>query len=183
LLEDEGFEIDALLQRYERIAYEWIEPYAPPAVCLSVTVALEHLTATLASHALDDPMLDEAPPLMRDLLRWHACEEIEHKAVAFEVLKRVAPNYPLRIAGMVVGAVLLLFFWEQATRDLLAQDGQVSPERLAEERRVFHARMRAEGFVKRGFLSYLRPDFHPDDEDDRTAAAAWLAANEYFAAG
>ena len=37
---------------------------------------------------------------MREMLAWHAAEEIEHKAVAFDVLQAVAPSYALRMAGL-----------------------------------------------------------------------------------
>src|SRR4051812_29612140 len=54
---------------------------------LGYTAALEHYTATLAETLLSDPAArDEAGhEAVRHLLVWHALEESEHKAVAFDV--------------------------------------------------------------------------------------------------
>ncbi|OUR61208.1 hypothetical protein A9Q73_11370, partial [Bermanella sp. 47_1433_sub80_T6] len=57
---------------------------------LAYTVCSEHITAIMAEHALNEPAFlagMEAP--MKDLLLWHAVEEIEHKSVAFDVYMEV----------------------------------------------------------------------------------------------
>jgi predicted metal-dependent hydrolase len=115
---------------------------------------------------------------MQRLLRWHACEEIEHKAVAFDVLERVAPGYPLRVAGMAVATAVLAGFWVSATGYLLAQDLRAGrrPAPDHDERAVLRQRKRSivrDTFL-RGLRAYLRPGFHPDDHDDRALAEAWL---------
>src|SRR5688572_6935255 len=52
---------------------------------LAVTIALEHFTAILAEAMLsDDRVLAGVPPQMAALWRWHAIEETEHKAVAYD---------------------------------------------------------------------------------------------------
>ena len=48
VLEGQGFEIRSFLEWYERVAFRVIEPRAPKAVNLAVTVALEHFTAMFA---------------------------------------------------------------------------------------------------------------------------------------
>ena len=58
---------------------------------LAVTAALEHYTATFAEIILTS---DEAQELIgytevRPILLWHALEECEHKAVAFDVYETV----------------------------------------------------------------------------------------------
>ncbi len=58
---------------------------------LAYTVCSEHITAIMAEHALSEPAFlqgMEAP--MKDLLLWHAVEEIEHKSVAFDVYMEVS---------------------------------------------------------------------------------------------
>ena len=56
---------------------------------LAYTAALEHYTATLAGMLLGDPSCREeiGHDGVRYLLMWHALEEAEHKAVAFDVYK------------------------------------------------------------------------------------------------
>lgn len=177
VLELQGYELKSFLDWYERWAFGVVEPLAPKVIRLSVTVALEHLTASIAQDALSSPMMDSADPQLARLLRWHASEEIEHKAVAFDVLKRVDGRYVVRIAGMGIAVTLLLFFWTVGTRHLLKQEVALTRARLAEER----ARMRRNG-VNRGRLlrgalgDYFKRTFHPDDHDDRGLASAYLAS-------
>ena len=79
---------------------EWSEANLSPLARLAATVALEHLTATLAAALLDSGaeraggrtgrhdrpgLLADADPRVAELWRWHAVEEIEHKSVAFDV--------------------------------------------------------------------------------------------------
>ena len=57
-----------------------------PMAMLSVTIALEHFTAMIANLLLTDTgYLAAAPSELARLWQWHAMEETEHKAVAFDV--------------------------------------------------------------------------------------------------
>jgi predicted metal-dependent hydrolase len=181
----QGYEIDRFLARYERLAFGIIEKASPPALRLSVTVALEHFTAILAEDALSGPMLPHADPAMRQLLQWHALEELEHKSVAFDVLAAVNPSYPLRLAGLALATTLLGAFWIRATQDLLAQDGMTLGDAARELRQLRErGHEHGEGFPRpivqrvflRGIREYLRPGFHPRDRDDAALVAAALAA-------
>ena len=111
LLEEQGYDIERFLGLYERIAYGFIEKHAPHALSLATTAACEHFTALLAEDVLSSDVLDSAHPSMRALLLWHACEEIEHRAVAFDVLRQVNPSYALRIAGLAMATLMLGGFW------------------------------------------------------------------------
>ena len=183
-LRAQGYDVDAILSRYERVAYDGIERVSPPAVRLAVTVALEHFTALLAADALTDGTLDVVEPEIRDLLEWHAVEELEHKAVAFDVLAAVAPGYVLRAGGMLLAATVLAGFWLYATGALLEQDGS-SLRGAARELRGLRREAKAIGKGKlkpiathvflRGIWAYLKPGFHPNDRDDRALVAATLA--------
>src|SRR5438105_1792347 len=69
---------------------------------LAVTAALEHYTATLAETLLTDPeaRAEIGYDGVRYLLMWHALEESEHKAVAFDVYRRVGGTERMRVALM-----------------------------------------------------------------------------------
>lgn len=47
---------------------------------------------------------------MRQMLLWHASEEIEHKAVAFDVLKMVDDSYWLRMRGLIHATITLSLY-------------------------------------------------------------------------
>ncbi|MCB9663730.1 MAG: metal-dependent hydrolase [Alphaproteobacteria bacterium] len=177
MLDDQGFVYRDWLAWYERVAYGVLEPAVPPIVCLSVTVALEHLTATLATDALEQSWLDEIPPMYGELLGWHSCEEIEHKAVAFEVFQAVDGRWGVRVAGMGLAVGAFLLFWTSGIRHLTRQDPEATRARLRRERAEAHARGQDRSFLRRAFRSYLRRDFHPDHIDNRGLAEAWLRAH------
>ena len=176
VLEAQGYDVKRFLRIYERIAFGYIEPLATPKLRLAATVALEHMTASFAERAFASGVLEKhVHPTMRDLLLWHAAEEIEHKSVAFDVLQKVAPGYALRVAGLVVATSTLVGFWMLATVMLLAQEKDLDFRRLAKERREAKARGQLGlGDIARAFRTYLRRDFHPNDEDN-----AWMARS-YF---
>jgi predicted metal-dependent hydrolase len=171
ILRAQGFEVDGFLERYKRIA-GWIEDHTPAKLRLAITAAAEHYTAILAEGAFTQGMLDQAAPEMRALLAWHAAEEIEHKAVAFDVLQAVAPSYALRLAGLVGATTLLGGFWTWAAVMLLRQDrptGERQPELPKRDpivRRVF----------LRGIRQYIARNFHPRNNPTDTLASDWMAA-------
>lgn len=173
VLESQGFDIQTWLQWYERAAFGKVEQRFPPNIRLAATAALEHLTATLAEQGLLSSELDNAHPVMRDLLRWHACEEIEHKSVAFDVLKKVDDRYWVRVSGMVLGLAGMLYFWRSAAKMLLEQEG-ITRAQAKRERAAAKARGQNRNYLWRGFVQYLRPNFHPDDHDNYGLAKAYL---------
>jgi predicted metal-dependent hydrolase len=181
-LEKQGFEIRGFLKFYEKFAYGFVEKIAPAELRLAATAACEHFTATMAANALAreaDGTMVVQDPTMRALFLWHAVEEIEHRAVAFDVLQAVNPNYELRVAGMTVAASLLFGLWMIAAGTLLVQD-RAKPERLARElraRREFRNRHGAPRFGD-AMRAYLRRDFHPlqDTACDDLARAYATAA-------
>lgn len=181
-LRAQGFDIDSILARYERLAYHYIEKSAPHAVRLAVTVALEHFTAILAEDALTGDALAYADPEVRRLLEWHAVEELEHKAVAFDVMAEVAPSYVLRVIGMALACMTLGGFWIWATSELLKQEGSSLSDAVKELEQL---RKRAESEARtmepiakrvflRGIREYLRPGFHPMDRDHSELIAKTL---------
>lgn len=84
-----GYDVEEM----EKPVRRGFEHDTDPFVRLLVTCAIEHLTATLSSVTLRHPeLLDDAAPAYRRLWMWHALEELEHKAVALDVLKQATPK-------------------------------------------------------------------------------------------
>lgn len=189
MLEAQGFEIRPFLAMFERIAFGAIEPASPRALRLAVTVAAEHFTATLAHRALTADLLRSAHPTMQSLLQWHAAEEIEHKAVAFDVFQAVDGRYWVRIAGLGLATALLAGFWAAAAASLLFQDARMqSSEPSGDTDRPRAQRPSLLKLLRRvnllpPLLEYLRPGFHPSDRDDLHLAREHLAGLEPGAPG
>jgi len=170
-LEVQGYEVKTFLRRFHAFK-EWTNRWLPAPVRLSMTAGAEHYTATFGALALgDDALLEHAHPTMAKLISWHATEEIEHKAVAYDVLQATSPSYFLRIFGLLL-ATVSLFGWSIAgTRMLIKQDlaaGRITKSQLRAMRRDLRERDGGRGpsSVRHGIRDYLRRDFHPNQVDD-----------------
>ena len=184
ILKAQGYSIDTFMRIYETIGFRIVERVSPPKLRLSVTVALEHFTATLARTVFVRELMASAHPVMRDLFTWHAAEEIEHKAVAFDVLKIVDDSYALRMAGLAMGVSLLVPFWFAASWMLMAQDRGAVPlgELLEDRKRVQQMRARERRTLVKAVIDYTRRDFHPNDHDDAHFAREFFAKRQPQAA-
>jgi predicted metal-dependent hydrolase len=147
-----------------------------PKFSLASTAAIEHLTALLARRILRDGSEFTAAmePRMAALWRWHSVEEAEHKAVAFDVLQRVAPSRALRSFALVLNTVGL--FAEALVRTLymLGKDGALlRRETFSSGWRFLFGRsglLRGHG---RDYTARFRRGFHPSEIDDRPLIDAW----------
>ena len=173
-IEEQGFDVESFLEWYRKLAYDEIEQWSDPLLCLATTVALEHYTAVLGEFALTSDLLDHCDPRMRALLLWHACEEIEHKAVAFDVLQAVDDRYWLRQAGFLTATIALFYFWGHGVQHMLDQERRKSGGKAGKRGEVAIGLARSAWTVLPRLLDYLRPGFHPDDQDTYPVAQAYL---------
>ena len=176
VIRSHGFEIDAFLARYHRIG-TWLERHVPGKLNLAATAASEHFTAILAEGAFTKGVLDSVDPAMQRLLAWHAAEEIEHKAVAFDVLRAIDPSYALRISGLVHATTLLAGFWLWATVMLLRQEKLGWRGTFAELGRFKQRDPVLRRVFGHGIRAYVRRDFHPNDRANDHLAREWFAAH------
>lgn len=144
---------------------------------LGFTVAAEHFTATWAENILKSPQAQAMmhDPEIRNLLNWHALEELEHKSVAFEVYRAVGVPESTRIRWMRFAQncgvpILVLASWISiATTD---RTGRRHPVRILRETVQM---LRHPMWV--GFYAAMRPfkkrDFHPDQIDTTELIAYW----------
>ncbi len=175
IIEAHGFTVARFLRIYEAIAYRGIERLAPGKLSLSVTVALEHYTAIMAEGIFEEGELERFHPAVRDLLAWHAAEEIEHKAVAFDVLAEVDDSYALRMAGMALATTTLIGFWALGAAMLIRQEKLGAREVLRQLRELRQHKPILRTIFLRGIREYLRRDFHPWDHDNLALARGYLA--------
>jgi len=164
-------QIDAKVREFLKLVRRTL----PPKSQLAVTCALEHFTAMLAERLLADGALRERMhEQVKPLWLWHALEESEHKAVAFDVYRASGGGYVRRVLIML--ATTIIFFAAQM---------------------IVHARlMSARGILWKpwtwlrgmtrmwiypgpfsrlvpAYLAYFRPGFHPNDRDTRQLIATW----------
>lgn len=153
----------------------WMKRVLPHWMQLAHTVAVEHYTAMLAGLMLDDPSrLEGSEEGYRQMWLWHALEETEHKAVAFDVWNAVIKPGPLRYMKRV-GVFLLatVTFWPVV---FLLHTQLIRSDRYADHRvrgmwRVikflYGPRHGVFPRIAGEWLSFFRPGFHPWDHDNR----------------
>ena len=173
-LEAQGYDLTRFLRFYNRVAYAFVERVSSPGLRLAVTAACEHYTAMLAEQALSERLLDRVEPKMRSLLMWHASEEIEHRAVAFDVLKVVAPGHGLRMRGLALASVLLGGFWFLGAASLLLQEKDRG--RVLRDWRIARELRGSSGILRRSLRDYMRRDFHPLQRDLDKLAADYISS-------
>ena len=141
---------------------------------LGVTIALEHFTAMLADIVDADPeMWEGTPEDIRRLWRWHAMEETEHKAVAFDVFEVVTRDWSPRRRQFFRARIMLFtsfHFVRNVTRyasALLVADGM---GRWSARSAVTRFLFGTPGIFRRigpQWRDWFRLDFHPWNHDNR----------------
>ena len=152
------------------------ERFLPPVSNLAATAALEHFTATLAELVLSS---DEVQAMfghqeVKNLFLWHALEESEHKAVAFDVYKAVGGSERVRVMTMnllCVGFVGGMTF--QVIVSLLGDRNTFRRGKLRKSWRAFRSSPLMRRELWRQLRDYNRPDFHPDDRDTSELVERW----------
>jgi predicted metal-dependent hydrolase len=130
---------------------------------LAITCALEHFTAILAELMFSTPEFrDQMEPEMRRLWLWHAVEETEHKAVAFDTYLALGGPYLLRAITMLLTSIDFIGNTARFQAHLLKTD----PEhrgRFTQLRGFFRLWVLPGYFrpVIPAYLDYYRPGFHP----------------------
>ncbi|HEU5293583.1 MAG TPA: metal-dependent hydrolase [Burkholderiaceae bacterium] len=145
---------------------------------VGATAATEHLTAIMAEHLLSDASaLQGVPARWATLWLWHASEETEHRATAFDLYRALGGNEKWRLR------LFRLVTWHFVT-DALRQ----TVHNLWRDGSFWRASTWASGwrflFGRRGLLRalagpwarYRSADFHPSQQDE-SRAVAWLRAN------
>ena len=145
-----------------------------PKIQLAITCAFEHFTALLGGYILRHPEVlatldDDAVKLWV----WHAIEEIEHRAVAFDVYQAVYGDDKIRrmiMRSVTTGFASLTFY--SATR-LFLQDKRKSLPKAGGN--IFGLYLLGKMFVQLmpEYLSYFKTDFHPSEIDYSKMVNYW----------
>lgn len=81
----------------------------PKKTQLEITIALEHFTAILAKEVLKDSSIVEGyDKELQEMWKWHALEEDEHKAVAYDLYELTGNVFISRSITMISATVVFL---------------------------------------------------------------------------
>ncbi len=170
-----GWRVD-LVERQTTFFNKFINRFSPQRQ-LAQTVALEHLTALFADFLMNNPdfLGDNPHQELKTMFLWHAIEETEHKAVAYDLYQHVVGDDKLRtnemkvilpffMAHMVESTWLLLYKntelsdrsgWKEAWQQLIGKNGILTG-------------------IKDELQDYFSNDFHPWQQDNSELANEWL---------
>ncbi len=179
-LKAQGIAVDTILQRQKDIMFGFFRKRFSPAYTLGQTAAAEHLTALMAHGFFANRMFADADPRIRAMYAWHAVEEIEHKAVAFDVFQDIAKGgYLTRVLSMLQVSLSFPLHVFMIMAHMFRVDGVRNPWRVW--LRGLWWLYGPGGLYPRllpHYLAYFRPGFHPWRHGDLSIYRQWVDAYE-----
>jgi predicted metal-dependent hydrolase len=146
----------------------WARTHLNMMTRLSITIGAEQYTASLAKlFSRDRPeIVLHSAPLFQKVFLYHAMEELEHKAVSYDLYRKLHGGYLRRMAGM---AFITYYIWINVIRRhryLLRKDGEWDQNR----REFWRFYLGPRGMIRvllPKILEYMRPSFYPWQNDER----------------
>lgn len=175
-IESAGYDVAPL---DERVRYELGRFKARSSIRqLGLTIALEHFTALFAHQLLAAPHhLENTPDSVRQLWRWHALEEIEHKAVAFDTFLFATRDWS-RLRRWAFRSFAMLETSYQFSkvltcnmRNLYVQDKLKGWSMFTRTLKHLFGKAGIVRGITKGWFSWFIPGFHPWKHDDRELIA------------
>jgi hypothetical protein len=174
LCELRGYDLEHLTRsqvKRHQYRYAQLNPYQR----LASTVAAEHLTAIFANDLLrDKDHFGLSGKEVTKLWYWHALEETEHKAVAFDVYEAVGGSLKMRRRALLLASYFILKDTFRGIFIMLKQDGQLMKIRTLID--AVNFLFIKPGVLRKAFIPWLqffRNDFHPWQTDNRDMITQW----------
>jgi predicted metal-dependent hydrolase len=165
VLEQNGYVFRDKLKKLDNFILK-MRDVLPAGLRLSMTAGAEHLTAVLGAATLVDDDIEKSHPAMRDLIQWHAIEEIEHKAIAFDVYQESNGNYLLRILGYISAMLFIHITSNSLMKSFLLQDGYSKKEARKLLKETQKSMLLKHKNLGKDLRAYFKPSFHPNNIDE-----------------
>ncbi len=178
-LNDRLDELGYPVKRFERLTKRGLAlraRIATPKANLAATAALEHFTATLAELLLtsEETRAGFGDEHVQGLYLWHALEESEHKAVAFDVYKAIGGSERMRVLTMnLITFAFVTGMTAQVVVSLLLDRATYRRGDLRRSWRRFRRSPIMQRRLWDQLRDYNRRDFHPDDRDTTDLVVQW----------
>ncbi|MAM89803.1 MAG: metal-dependent hydrolase [unclassified Hahellaceae] len=178
LLARQGMPVPQVMAFHKKHLQRHLDRFSP-SFNLALTAGFEHFTALMADGFFTKTsVLEGADHRVKSLFAWHAIEEMEHKAVVFDVMQQVAKvGYVKRTTAMAYSMLLTVRMMLGFCDVLLKADGFSWWAR----KRLLFANL---GWMygPKGIFStllpkilvYFKPGFHPTDIPDMRHYARWV---------
>jgi len=177
-LHRQGINVPEILLRQERRLFGLLRQRLSREFTLGITAASEHVTAIMADCFIERPeIFAHADPRIRALYVWHAMEEMEHKAVAFDVLTRVAQaSYRTRATSMLLVSLIFPYHVMKIMAYMLQTDGFSRWQRTKIWAKGLWWLYKPGGIfmpMLGKHFAYLKPNFHPWQEPAVVSYEPW----------
>lgn len=153
----------------------WALSHLSDSQQLACTAFMEHATAALAEEWLTNEKLQKtSDPELMQLWYWHALEELEHKAVTYDVWKQVSGNDHERTMAMALVLTVIIPPIFVAWTMLLVRDGQLL--KVRENRDAVRFLFKKKGFlhnVFRAMPAFIGEGFHPSKHSTKALEELW----------
>lgn len=166
-LESQGLPV-ANLQKSQLRMWSIANRYASNANKLALTICVEHITVVYASVFLEyHQILNDMHPHFKQIWKWHALEEIEHKSVAMNVWNALEGNNLRK--NLVMLFVLPAYIWYvgKNTVVFLYADNELFKWKTLKDGIHFFFNKRT-GLLRKSFIpwfEFMKKNFHPTDQD------------------
>ena len=150
-----------------------------PQYNIAMTAAAEHLTALMAETFYGEKkVLQDAHPYVRALLAWHAIEEMEHRDVAFDVMRTVGEVPELtRKYALAFTTFGMITFTAYRANVMLKHDGFTPLQRAKMFRQGLPWLFGKKGVLRKmssQYADWFKKDFHPSQHPIIAQYPVWI---------
>lgn len=181
-LKDQGIPVEGMLDFAKKGMRRMTQKYSRE-FNIANTAATEHLTALMAKCFFENKhTMKNVDPHMRGLMAWHAIEEMEHRAVCFDVMRDVADvDERTRKTAMLQTSILFPLFTLYRADVMLKADGFNVLQRLKMFRKGLPWLFGSDGIlapIKDDYMAWYEQDFHPDNQSIIHSYDVWCDVYE-----
>lgn len=148
----------------------------------------EHYFCSFGTWVLDADGLDNADPVMLDILRWHGAEEVEHRTVAYDAFRGLVGDglsaYVLRQSSAAIAFPVMAIGWLGTASYLCHIDPHANAKKYAFKNPIralkqFHQsskqnRVPSLSMIFKSLKHWSTLSYHPEHDGDVKKALAYL---------
>ena len=151
---------------------------------IGMIAIIEHLTSVLGTWMIDNEGLENSgtDKQMLNLFKWHAAEEVEHRAVAHDLYNHLGGSRLLIKLMYLPGIIIVLLLWRWASRKINREENGNTfkygfRNYIKSSKRGHLPTVR---YLVVSIMRYLRWGFHPGQLGSTSRAKEVLSELEYF---